>query len=202
MSPEAVALRHYRDRRRLIRAVAQTARDAWRRVDPANIAGSWHGELVRLLVTLVGAQQAAAQQADGYLSAVLASQGVAAEPVGLLVSSALTGVASDGRPLDSLLYQPVVTSLTAIGQGAPVGRALAGGYVHLDMIVRTQVADAGRVADQVATVARRQATGYVRMVVGRTCGRCLILAGRWYGWSTGFRRHPRLPLRLHPHSGG
>jgi hypothetical protein len=61
----------------------------------------------------------------------------------------------------------------------------------LDMIVRTQVADAGRVADQVATTARTRATGYVRMLVGRSCSRCAVLAGRNYGWNAGFDRHPR-----------
>jgi hypothetical protein len=41
-------------------------------------------------------------------------------------------------------------------------------------------------------------TGYVRMIVGKTCSRCLILAGRRYQWNAGFRRHPRCDCRHVP----
>lgn len=191
MSAERVALRHYRARRRLIRAVAKESRQAWRRVDPTNIVGSWRAELGRLLVVLAGAQLAAAESADGYLTEVLAAQGIDPAAEGRLVASTLSGVASDGRDLAGLLYQPAVTSLVAIGQGADVRRALAGGYASLDMIVRTQVADAGRAADAVVTAARPGVTGYRRMVVGKTCGRCVVLAGKWYRYNAGFDRHPR-----------
>ncbi len=191
MSAEQVALRHYRERRRLIRAVSKSARQAWRRVERADIAGSWRAELGRLLVVIAGAQLAAAESADGYLDTVLAAQDISSAAEGRLVASSLAGVASDGRDLAKLLYQPAVTSLVAIGEGATVARALAGGYASLDMIVRTQVADAGRVADAVATASRRDVGGYVRMVVGRTCGRCVVLAGKWYRYNSGFNRHPR-----------
>lgn len=191
MSAEQVARRHYRWRRKLIRAVAEEARRAWRRVDPGDIAGSWRAEIGRLLLVVSGAQLAAAQAADDYLDAVLAEQDIDPAASGRVAASMLAGVASDGRDLDGLLYQPAVTSLVAIRDGVPVARALAGGYATLDMIARTQVADAGRAADQVALAARREAGGYVRMVVGHTCSRCLILAGRWYAYNAGFRRHPR-----------
>jgi hypothetical protein len=108
-----------------------------------------------------------------------------------VATAALTGVASDGRPLESLLYQPAITALTGIQRGAGVARSMAGGSAVLDMIVRTQVADAGRVADQVAMVTRPRTSGYVRMLVGRSCSRCAVLAGRWYASNAGFRRHPR-----------
>jgi hypothetical protein len=171
----------------------------WSQVSSGRIAASWRLLLPQLLVLLVGAQRAAAGAADGYTDAVLAGQGVESDPVGQVDAVALSGVASDGRDLDGLLMSPAYTALTAIRAGAAPSRALAGGSAALDMIVRTQVADAGRVADQVALTARPQATGYVRMLVGKSCSRCAILAGRRYGWSSGFRRHPRLPVRLHPH---
>lgn len=191
MSARQVAARHYRDRLRLIRAIVRLARQAWRQVDQTDIAGSWRAQIPQLLVALIGAQLAAAQTADEYLTTVLAEQGIDPEPEGVLIPSALAGIASDGRDLESLLYRPVVAAKVAIGGGASPGRALAVGQVTLDAIVQTQVADAGRVADQVALTARREATGYVRMVVGASCARCIILAGRWYRWSQGFQRHPR-----------
>lgn len=191
MSAERVALAHYRSRRRLADALATAARRLWRQVDPADITGSWQRLLVDLLVLANGAQLAASQAADSYLDEVLDAQDVDPTAEGRVAVAAFAGIASDGRPLDSLLYQPAITTLTAIQRGATASRALAGGYAALDMIVRTQVADAGRAADQVALTARPRVSGYVRMVVGRTCSRCVILAGRRYRWSAGFDRHPR-----------
>lgn len=191
MSAERIALAHYRRRRRLVDLLAAAAGRLWRRVDPGDIARSWAALLDELVPVATAAQLAAARTADDYLDEVLDAQDV--DPVGeaRLVPAALAGVASDGRPLDTLLYEPAIGALLAIKAGAAPARALAGGYASLDMLCRTQVADAGRVADQVALAARRQATGYVRMVVGRTCGRCVVLAGRRYRWNAGFDRHPR-----------
>jgi len=191
MSARQVALDHYRRRRRLVEEVARAARQTWRQVDRGDIAGSWLTLLPRLLAAVMGAQLAAAQTADDYLAAVLAEQDIDPAAEGALVPSALVGVASDGRELDTLLYQPAIAAKAALAEGATVPRAMAAGQATLDMIVRTQVADAGRVADQVALTARREATGYVRMVVGASCARCIILAGRWYRWNQGFQRHPR-----------
>lgn len=190
-SPVEVARDHAALRRRLGAAVAGEAARLWGELDPARIGPSWLRMVPRLLLVLVGAQTAAADQADRYLEAVLDAQGIDPAGVGSVVPSALAGVASDGRDLSDLLYQPAIRALSGIRDGASVEQALAGGGAGLDMIVRTQVADAGRVADQVATVARRQATGYVRMLVGGGCSRCAILAGRHYGWNAGFDRHPR-----------
>ncbi|MEU4570842.1 hypothetical protein [Micromonospora sp. NPDC023956] len=201
MSLAEVAEEHAAVRRRYARIVADEAVRLWGQVDAANIAGSWRVLLLRLLVVLTGAQQAAAGRADAYLDEVLDVQGVDPTAVARVDPAALAGVASDGRDLADLLYQPVISTLVGIRSGMAVGQALAGGGASLDMITRTQVADAGRVADQVAMVARPQATGYVRMLVGRSCSRCAILAGRRYGWSAGFQRHPRLPVRLRAHPG-
>lgn len=190
MSAEQVALAHYRRRRRLADALAAVARRLWRRVDPDDIARSWATHVVELVAVTNAAQLAAATTADQYLTEVLDAQGLDPVAEGRLVPAALAGVASDGRGLAGLLYEPAVGTLAAIARGADVQRALAGGHAALTAMVRTQVADAGRVADQTALAARRAARGYVRMVVGRTCGRCVVLAGRWYRWNAGFDRHP------------
>jgi hypothetical protein len=190
-SPIEVAREHYAVRSRLVSAVAGEAGRLWRQVDPDRIGPSWLSLLTRLLVILTGAQRAAAGRADDYLDAVLAAQNVSPASRGRVFASALSGMASDGRDLAELLYRPVITTLEGIADGATVDRAMASGYATLDMIARTQVADAGRVADQVALTARPAATGYVRMVVGRTCSRCIVLAGQFYRWNAGFERHPQ-----------
>lgn len=186
-----IALQHAAFRRRLALTVAGEAARLWAQVDPARILESWTESLARLQILLTGAQQAVAGRADGYLDEALDEQGLDSDGAGRVVPGALAGVASDGRPLDTLLLRPVITALDSLGQGRGVARALAGGAAVLDMIVRTQVADAGRVADQVAMAARPEATGYVRMLVGRSCSRCAVLAGRWYASNAGFDRHPR-----------
>lgn len=191
MSARQVATAHYRSRLRLVDALAAVARRLWRAVDPANIAASWTTQLPEMVVLTNASQLAAARTADAYLNDILAEQGLSTAAEGRVDARAFAGVASDGRPLPSLLYQPVVATLAAIGDGATVDRAMAGGYATLEMIARTQVADAGRVADQVALTTRPMATGYRRMVVGRTCSRCIILAGMFYEWNRGFERHPQ-----------
>ncbi|WP_416902748.1 hypothetical protein [Micromonospora echinospora] len=191
MSARTVALDHYRRRRRLADALAAVAARLWRRINPDDIARSWATALVDLVPVTNAAQLAAARTADAYLDAVLDAQGIDPTAEGRVVPAALAGVASDGRPLASLLYEPAIGTLSAIGAGATVDRALAGGYVSLDMMVRTQVADAGRAADQAALVTRPKATGYVRMLVGKSCSRCVVLAGKRFGWNAGFLRHPR-----------
>jgi hypothetical protein len=189
-APEPLAQARYRRRRKLIEAIAAEARTAWRSLSPADLDGSWARLAPSLLLALSGAQLAAARDADAYLDDVLAAQGIDPAAEGATATRTLAGVASDGRELDTLLDRPVIAAKAAIGGGATMAMSLATGYAALDMIVRTQVADAGRVADQVAMTARRGTSGYVRMVVGATCSRCIVLAGKFYRWNAGFQRHP------------
>lgn len=197
MSTQSVALAHYRQQAQLARALEREAARLWRQVDQADIARSWTLLLPRLLILLTAAQRDAAGQAGEYVAAALAEQGVTPRPV-RINPDAFGGLASDGRELGTLLLQPIVTSKVALAAGAGPGRALTAGRAALQMIVGTQVADAGRAADGVALTGQRTATGYVRMVVGKTCSRCLILAGKRYRWNQGFRRHPRCDCRHIP----
>jgi hypothetical protein len=198
VSAEQVARAHYDDQVALAAPVAAAAAQAWSRVDPADVAGSWRRLLLAVRGVLSAAQLVAAAAAGPYLVELARQYQRAARPAGEPVPEAFAGVASDGRDLDALLYQPAIRTLTAVGAGAPVERALALGAVDLDMIVRTQVADAGRAADGVALVAHRQMAGYVRMLEPPSCDRCVVLAGRRYEWNAGFERHPRCDCRHIP----
>ena len=191
MSADEVARKHYRSRSRLAEAVARLARQTWRGLDPSDLDRSWARLAPRLQVGLVGAQLAAARTADSYADDALAEQDIDPAATARVMPDALAGVASDGRPLDSLLYNAITVVKAGIATGLAPDRAMAAGYANLDMLVRTQVADAGRVADQLALVARPEVGGYVRKLVGASCSRCVVLAGRWYRWNAGFNRHPR-----------
>jgi hypothetical protein len=197
-SLERIALEHQRRQAAQARKAATEARKLWALIDQKNIGRSWTEQLARLFTAVSGAQQLSAAASDEYVDEALAAQGVSGAASGTVRADALAGVASDGRSLASLLYQPAITSLQAIGAGAAPARALTLGQVHLDMIVRTQVADAGRVADGMAITARPHATGYIRLVSAGACSRCIVLAGKHYAWNKGFLRHPRCHCRNVP----
>ena len=186
-----VALDHYNDRQSLVNATGQVAGQMWSEVDPNRIADTWVNQLPELSAVVSGAQLGAARAADPYITAALDSEDIASEAVSPIDPGGFSGEASDGRGLIGLLTNPIVVTLLAIQDGIDVARALGMGRANLDMMVRTQVADAGRAADQVSLTARPRATGYVRIAVGNSCARCLLLAGKEYRWSTGFKRHPR-----------
>lgn len=187
--PPESAQRHYANRRALTNAASADARRRWNLVDPNNISASWTRQSAALTVTVSGAQVAAASSADPYVQAALAEQGAPSIAEYTVAAMALAGVTADGRDLRSLLFEPAITTLAGIKSGQDPARSLAVGLSQLDTIVRTEVADAGRTADQIATTTHG-ADGYVRLTVGPTCNRCLILAGRWYRYSAGFARHP------------
>lgn len=65
-------------------------------------------------------------------------------------------------------------------------------------LVRSFILDAGRTASAVSNATRPAVTGYVRYLTAPSCGRCAVLAGRVYRYSTGFRRHPRCDCEMHP----
>ncbi|SFO59919.1 hypothetical protein [Amycolatopsis rubida] len=184
-----LARRHYRDRRSLADATVDAGLGMWRSVDPGDLSRSWGRYLARMLLVVRGAQTAAASTADRFADAVLDAQGSAPAAAGRVSATALAGIASDGRDLLGLLLNPVIAAKVAIRDGATIDRALATGQASLEMVLRTQVADAGRVADGVA-VAARPRTSWTRMVVGDSCPRCILLAGRVYRFSAGFLRHP------------
>lgn len=198
MAVEAIAAQHAERQVALARRTAQQIGALWRRVDRSRIGPSWR-ELVPQALAVLGTSQATAAASAGlYVDDVLAESGIDPAAHGRVMPGAFAGIASDGRDLASLMYEPAITTLTQIGQGATPARGLASGRFLLDMITRTQVADAGRTAVGTAIAVRPAVDGYVRMIVGKTCSRCLVLAGRRYRWNQGFQRHPRCDCRHVP----
>lgn len=201
MAVERIAAAHADQQKSLARRAARELGRLWRQIDQGAIAASWRRLLPQALAVLTVAQGAAADASGAYADALLVEYGLPVETAGRVRPGAFAGVASDGRDLAGLLYQPAITALAQIADGTTPARGLLSGQVALDMIVRTQVADAGRVADGVALVARPGLTGYVRVLSLPSCARCVILAGRRYGWNAGFRRHPRCDCRHVPIAG-
>ncbi|MFJ9558061.1 hypothetical protein ACIRPH_30010 [Nocardiopsis sp. NPDC101807] len=182
-------------------AQADLAQDAARRVvaawaegvDPGAIRESWRLTLPQAVGLTTAAQYAAVTLADSYLRRAVPGP-VAAD----LNARALAGVASDGRELSTLLARPAITALSYLAGGRAVADAMAAAVAALELIVGTQVADAGRAADLVGMAARPRVVAYTRVVNLPACARCIILAGQTYPWSEGFARHPRCDCEVLP----
>ncbi|MEU1805846.1 hypothetical protein [Streptomyces sp. NPDC019937] len=197
MSPSPQAAAHQEKRAQLAATTARAAGNVWQRVGSEDVRGSWTRLLPEALAILTGAQLAASRSAEPWLEQLLGRDDERAES-DLLVPESLTGVAPDGRSLAELLMYPVWAVLHAIGEGLPLVAAFARGRALLDLLVRTVVADTGRAADLVAMIVRPAITSYVRVVELPACARCILLAGREYGLTTGFERHPRCDCTMEP----
>ena len=101
----------------------------------------------------------AARDGAAAVPAALAQAGYPVEPVAQVRPGRFAGLASDGRPLSSLLYGSVVKARAAnVGS---LAERLAVGSLFLRTVTQVQVADAGRAASQVA-VAATPGAGAVR----------------------------------------
>lgn len=112
-------------------------------------------------------QAAAALVAAQGVTAMLAEQGTPVEPEASLIPVAFT---ADPEAVNAIARD-------------------VDDQWRLDRLVMSLVADAARGAESVS-IATRPRVGYVRYVSPPSCSRCAILAGRFYRWSSGFRRHP------------
>jgi hypothetical protein len=197
MSPTPSADRHAETRLRLAAAASRAARRIWLQTDRDNLLSSWTGLLAGVLAVVAASQLTAAQASEPWLEQLLGDDPDQAQSDRLNPAS-LVGVDGTGRPLAGVLMAPVWSALRMVTAGAPVVQAMARGQLLLDTVVRTAVADTGRAADSVAMISRPAVTSYIRVVEAGACSRCLLLAGREYGVSTAFRRHPRCHCGMEP----
>ncbi|OZC80561.1 hypothetical protein CH274_15435 [Rhodococcus sp. 06-418-5] len=193
---------HYRDQQKVTAAAIYATGNLWGTTPPEDFDG-WFEANADLLVGVLTAAQARAVSGGGdYVKSTLSEIGADRDPEASIDPSRLVGVASDGRPLDSLLYGAVITAKSAIAQAdevndAVVREAWGKGRTALEERVLTQVADAGR-SSTMLELTVRPGIGYTRLVRVGGCSRCSVLAGRFYRWSDGFLRHPRCMCRHIP----
>lgn len=200
MAVPQAAEAHYAEQQRLNAAAVALAVAAWSQLDEDNLDTSWRALLRRLFAGIAVTQRAAAAGADRYLTLVNRELGLDARRVASVRPQAFAGIASDGRPLESLLVEPIITVKEQLTRGATVPEAMRSGERALRLITETQVQDAGRVAVGVSIVAHPELTGWVRMLNPPSCARCVILAGKFFQWSEGFERHPMCDCRHIPAS--
>lgn len=100
--------------------------------------------------------------------------------------------------IDSAAVGRVAAASLLTGGDAGVMLAKTTSPVAFDRLVLSLIADAGRTAQSVDLSVRPAVTGYVRSLSPPSCGRCAVLAGRVYRYSTGFKRHPRCDCLMTP----
>lgn len=189
---EELAQAYYVAQAQLSRRTADRVQALWRELDFRDLTGSWESLVGPEIVRAVALGQAtAASGSDQYVAAVAMAEGDLPDTAGRVRASAFAGRAADGRPLDSLLYLPVITAKQSIAAGLDEVEAMMRGLYQLLKMAASEVADAGRGATGASITASRTINGYIRVVNSPACGRCIILAGKEYGWNTGFQRHPR-----------
>lgn len=184
----------YQSRLRVLSAVAfGAAAAAWANVDAENAVPTWAAALPGVIAAVTAGQIAAARLASPYVNDIAGEQ-----PGGAVNPFAFGGVASNGLPLASVLFSPALVLIRALRTGESPTRGRAAGHGLLDLLVRTQVTDAGRIATGVAMTAHPRIAGYERVVRLPACSRCIVLAGRVYRWNDGFRRHSRCDCTMRP----
>ncbi|QBI97695.1 MuF-like minor capsid protein [Gordonia phage Dogfish] len=195
--------RFYAEQRRLTTAVLVRAATLWGDRPPRDF-DAWFAENGPVLTELLTrTQPEIVGRSVEYVSAVLTAQGGDITPDVDVDPTPLLGVAGDGRPIDSLLYGAVIHAKAEIGKvDKPTDLDMRAGWsesgrVALLTRMRTVLADTSRAATSLATVARPR-VGYTRLLVGTSCGRCAVLAGRRYGSAAPFLRHPGCDCRHVP----
>ncbi|MDQ0829530.1 hypothetical protein QF032_001374 [Streptomyces achromogenes] len=197
MSPTPLADRHAESRLKLAAATSKAVRHMWLQTDRSNLLSSWTGLLGGVLAVVAASQMSAAQASEPWLEQLLGNDPGQPQSDRLNPAS-LVGFDGTGRPLGGVLMAPLWSALRLVTAGAPIVQAMARGQLLLDAVVRTAIADTGRAADSVAMISRPAVTSYIRVVEAGACSRCLILAGKEYGVSTAFARHPRCHCGMEP----
>jgi hypothetical protein len=145
--------------------------------------------LKRIYALIVTAQLGAAKDAATYVPAALEEQGAPSKTPLRVAPAAFAGwgysTTNPGlaRPLNSLLG--IVPSMAT---GSDLATQMAAGGTFLDLLAKTQIIEAGRMATSTG-ISIRPSAGWVRQVRPPCCQNCAVLAGKWFRRNTGFQRH-------------
>lgn len=160
----------------------------WGQIGPQFDTG-WSLVGPSITATVLNTQRDLALRATGYIPAVLQATGQSAVAVANTNAEAFVGTTGAGYPVAESLVAATIAAKQAISAGATTPQALVSAGTWLQQAATTVFADTMRGAEGVSRYTR--SVGFIRMVHGGACGRCVVLAGRWYRTNAGFLRHPR-----------
>lgn len=190
-----LARRHQERRAALADATARAVLAEWAKVRPDQVAADWAKLLPRVTVYVRAGQLHAAEGSHTFMRELLGPDAADAPEID---PGQFASQTPDGRDATGLLARAAPTAITNQRRGISARAAMARGGAFLDLVVRTVIADTGRQADQASMVANKGIRAYIRVVELPACSRCIILAGREYGVSNGFLRHPRCDCTMEP----
>ena len=179
---------HYRLMQALQLRAIRRGRRAWTEIHPSQLSASWREQLPRLTMSISEVQEDATSAAVGYSAATLAERDQYEFPRSFADPDAFVGVLDDGGDLTAAMYMPVIATKQALAGGLTLQQSLSLGRDRLDRIVAGAVRDSARGAASV-DITSRDSIGYTRMLNPPSCSRCVVLAGKFYRWNTGFDRH-------------
>jgi hypothetical protein len=181
----------------IVRRAAEAVQAAWRDVPPAQVAAQFGSRILPVLVGAITAGQGgAAALAQPYVDTAMDGTGDTA--MADTVPASFAGMTAGGMTLDWLAGTLYAWLTQAIGAGMSATDASTAGLQRAITYVSTEINDAGRSATQVAETAHPGAAGHERVVHLPACDRCIVLAGKFYRYSSGFLRHPRCDCTMIP----
>lgn len=184
MALDQIAEAYYVRRATHTRAVVAAILALWRAAGPSG----FRGEVTQAAGILAAGQLVAATLASAYLDAVTADQGLGP---GLRINPRrIAGTTGDDLPLTDVLTAPTRRTWALMDSGADYASASLSGEATLTRIVANEVTQAATDAVTVGMVGNQDVTGFVRVLHTPSCGRCAVIAGRWYAVNDGFDRHP------------
>lgn len=197
MQPQA-ARDFYATQQRVSQVAANEVRRIWKRRMGDDFDSSWRRIRGPVLDVLLEAQMRMAEESLKYLPRVLDATDLRDRSVYDFNTDSLVGLASDGRPLETLADQAVTTAKTTIIGGGSTTQGISAGGDWLHLMAQLQVADVARIGVGIGVTTRTDLGGYVRCLNPPVCQRCAVLGGRVYRWSQGFDRHPRDDCTMTP----
>lgn len=193
------AVRHQDDVQEVICRQAQRVQTSWRELRDQPLDSAFRSGAGDVLVAAIAAgQTGAAALIPAFLADELADTDAPDDRVPGVVPAAFGGVTASGIPLAALADLLLFRMLTALRGGMSLHDVLVRGLDQALTYVSTEITDAACTAMHVQLVADRRLAGYERVVQLPACDRCIVLAGRFYRWSAGFRRHPRCRCTMRP----
>lgn len=185
MALEDIVAAHYRRSALTTRQVVAAILAIWRATGPSG----FRDELQRAAGLLAFGQLTQALRAAQYLTDLADEYGMDRAPT-RLVARSFAGTSADDRPLVDVLSYASRRAWTMLDAGADYATANTSGAASLTRIVANETTQAGINAESVGMVGQPEMVGYVRLLNTPSCGRCAILAGKWFKWNDGFDRHP------------
>jgi hypothetical protein len=185
-----LARSYFRVQRETIDAALDDIAGRWNLVGPQFDTG-WMLAGPYIANTVAVAQSELANSAAAYVPAILAATGQAnlAEAATDANPAALVGWTGAGYQVATSLSGAPVRAKQAVAAGASAVQALDVAGAWLKQSAMTILADTARAAESLERYTRN--VGYIRMVNGGACGRCVVQAGKWFRTNQGFLRHPR-----------